>query len=559
MNSKVRVTVLLVLFLLAFLAIAIYFMNRGGGTFDVRNRASVSTGTATMILQTGSVTHYPNDTFKVDVMLNTAGHKVSAAGFRLFFDYVPASPVLGVIDMDTARAGVQITGYASELGNGAVVSEQTNSAQTQTNGKIFIDYAVITTDINGFDTTTSGQKLATITISAKKIGAIRIEHDPAASRITSKDSASSGLDILRTIDPMDITVVADAQKPTIAVVRAPTEASTSTSPTVLFEWLGTEKPDRPADTTTPLVYLYIIDAINSANTPVTSLTRIFAHGTHTFRVRAQDANGNIGDFSPLRTFIINLTPVITENPDPAGGESGTQVTIKGFNFTNTRGIVYFGTIAAPLVNIVSWTDTQIVVKVPVGAGNNIKVKAGVLTSNVMPFVVGTSLTIRFTLQGINTDRGDKTVSVAVKKGAAGTVAQIFSTVVASWDATKNAYKVFLGPFATAPVTGADYTVSIKESSRLRKKFSAVTLTRGASNTLEKLLPADTLQVADFDNDNRMDLVDFGMISSAFTALTRPVTDATRKYDLNSDGNITIDDLSILLQNFTALVKTGEPE
>jgi hypothetical protein len=149
--------------------------------------------------------------------------------------------------------------------------------------------------------------------------------------------------------------------------------------------------------------------------------------------------------------------------------------------------------------------------------------------------------------------------MVIKKGAAGTVIQTLTDTQATWDATKNAYKIFVGPFTTAPVTGNDYTVSLKEGSRLRKKFTGVTITAGAANVLEKLGAGDVLQVADFNNDNRMDLVDFGDMSAAFVALTTPVTSANKKYDLNSDSEISIEDLSIFLQNFTVLVKAGDAD
>ena len=69
-------------------------------------------------------------------------------------------------------------------------------------------------------------------------------------------------------------------------------------------------------------------------------------------------------------------------------------------------------------------------------------------------------------------------------------------------------------------------------------------------------------VADFDNNNALELQDYGLLMANFSqssGLSVPVTTANAKYDLNGDNLLSIDDIALLLTNLTSLQKVGDPE
>lgn len=542
------------LILLVGLGVGVFTISqKSGGQFDVRKRASGGLGVATLTLQTSATMRYVGDIFKLDIMINTAGKKISGAAFRLVLPY-SAAPVLELLDDDPNADGTQITSHATSLGSGMATS--VNTAQSQPSGQMFIDLAAITSDPNGFTSDVNGQKFATMRLKAKKTGSVTFEHNSEASRITDKET---GLDILRTIAPYTITVVADTEKPTVTITDGPAEGSTSTSSAVTFRWSGTDVPVRPADTAIDLKYQYQFDTTASTYVSDSSVTKTLTHGTHAFKVRAKDVSNNEGSFTAVRTFKLNLTPQIN-SVTPDGGNVGTVVTIKGYNFGTTKATVKFGGVAATAADITSWTDTQIVVKVPAAAKDNVTVtSAAALTSNTAAFNVGTAITLVVKLQGITGQSANKTATLVVRRGT--TETQRFENKVLSWSPTDSAYSVTV-VFSSDIPTASDYTVSIKEGSRLRKKFTGISLTTAVDNKRVKTAAADLLQVGDFNNDNKLTISDFGVLMTNFnqtTGLTVPVTSANAKFDLNGDGNLSILDIGLLLANYTALEKPGDNE
>ena len=72
---------------------------------------------------------------------------------------------------------------------------------------------------------------------------------------------------------------------------------------------------------------------------------------------------------------------------PNSGQVGTTITITGTGFGNNQGYVLFGTTEA---NVISWSDTQVVVAVPgsLSTGSvQVAVKAGELASNAVTFTI----------------------------------------------------------------------------------------------------------------------------------------------------------------------------
>jgi hypothetical protein len=109
---------------------------------------------------------------------------------------------------------------------------------------------------------------------------------------------------------------------------------------------------------------------------------------------------------------------------PRAGPVGTEVTIAGTGFGNSRSSSYVSFGSDQVIRYISWSDTQIVCKVPAGASGavNLSVTTAAGRSNLMPFKVvprisklaplsgspGTQVTITGT--GFGTRRGTSTVT-----------------------------------------------------------------------------------------------------------------------------------------------------
>ena len=62
---------------------------------------------------------------------------------------------------------------------------------------------------------------------------------------------------------------------------------------------------------------------------------------------------------------------------------------------------------------------------------------------------------------------------------------------------------------------------------------------------------------DFDSNNILNIIDLGKMLSVYTALSVPVTDLNRIYDIDADASITISDIAQVLSNYTALEIPGD--
>ncbi len=547
---------------------AIVYVTTQGRNFDIRKRASTPTGTSELLIQPTTNAYYVGDIFTLDVMLNTAGRAISSAGFRLFYPFTTATPELDVVDAEQA-AGVQIKSYSTQLNADFATNINQVIKEPATNGTVFIDLSAVISTANGYSNT-SGQRFASMTFRANRVGTFTLQHDPVKSQITDK---TTGLDVLKTISAVTITVGAETQKPEITFQSGPAEGATSTSSAVGFSFSASDKPVRPANVRVPLLYNFKYDSeAVSAFAPVNAdivvlQPKTLAHGQHTITINVKDPQGNVGTVT--RTFTVNATPHI-DTIAPTEGTAGTQVTLTGYNLGG-QSRVKFGDVFAANADIVSRSATQIVVKAPTNAGESVRVVTGTLTSNAVAFNVRTRLTVFVPLQGITQDRGAKTATIVVAcpppvaQGRA--FSETFTNKQLTWaDATtgRPASYRFSDVFPdniTIPSQN-NCTVSVKETSRLRRKFTGVTLAPTVNNVVNKADAANRLLVADFDGNNALELQDFGLLMANFTqstGLSVAVTDGNRKFDLNGDNSLTIDDIAILLTNLTALSRTGDPE
>lgn len=551
-NKKYIILSVLVGFMVVALGIAVFFASQADRpSFDIRPRASTPTGVARLILEVGSPI-YLGDNVPVKVMLDTAGENISAVGFRLSYNLTSTPPEMEVIDRITAEAGVQIETQGTQLAGD--LNATVNSVDISNPLKRVIDFSAVSVSPTGFRST-GAQHLATIWLKANKISTVTINHDAIRSKITKK---ANGEDILLTMPALLLSTVDDTQAPSITIDTGHADQFVATSAGTTFTWTASDLPARTGGIISPLTYSYSFDnaawtdTVNNA----TSITKNLTHGLHTFQVRAKDVKGNFS--APVvpgskRSFTVNLRPkILTVNPD--NGITGQEITITGYNF-GTTGTVAFGTVNAAIVPG-TWTSTQIKVKVPANAGSTIKVTSASLVSDPVAFSYGTFITLFYKYRGVTSDRGPIAMKAVVKSG---TYNQTYENVNATYDTTKAAYKLVIGPMNASAPTAANYSVSIYGGSRLRKRFAPLTITKGGLNAITKIAVADELMPADVNGDNQLDIDDISLLLTKYTQPTNPVNSTNAIYDINYDGVIDIQDITLILSNYKQLEKAGDIE
>ena len=540
------------------------------GVFELRKKASILEGKVSLFLG-GDQTVYLGDVFPIPVMVDTGGEILTSIVFRLTFPYnKTAKPVFDVVDPDTGNPSNTIVSNTGAVGSGLVASVNAVQRQT-TDGNIVIDFSATTADIVGFKTPAgSPVLLATIWIKANGPvpGSMTMTADNRLSVARKKDGNT---DTLATITPKTIMLAKDIDQPSITLSSAQVVTDGATLynfQPITFQWTGTDIPARIPGTKTPFLYQYRWKGGStawSAKSAATSATLATpAHGAYSFEVRVFDGSGNVG--SATRSFSVDLRPTISTF-DPKNGPAGTAVTITGTNFLNkgTYSAVYFGTKAA---TITSWTDTKIVVSAPAGGGIIKVVNSSNLSgSSTDQFGSETLLRVVLPLEGITGDAGEKFATIVMKNGA--TVWR-FENIKGVWSNSDGAYVFTTDPIAsTEPVVtaGSAYTISIKEMSRLRRKFTSVAIKPNIVNVVLKNTAANKLlsgdvepEVSTEDGYNNVTAGDFSFCMSAITEWGQDATTVNqKKCDLDGDGKLTVHDLSLILSNYKALENKGSDE
>jgi hypothetical protein len=158
----------------------------------------------------------------------------------------------------------------------------------------------------------------------------------------------------------------------------------------------------------------------------------------------------------------------------------------------------------------------------------------------------TSLNFHIKLQGLNTQSIDRLATIILKNG---------STTI-STNSNVNIVSDSTGTYAGSitNLTPGTYDVYIKEPSHLQKKFAAVTLVTGSN---PEDWTASPLKAGDFNNDNKIDILDIAQILARYIALTVPVDQTNQIFDVNGDVIINIQDIALVLSNYTQLQVLGD--
>lgn len=113
--------------------------------------------------------------------------------------------------------------------------------------------------------------------------------------------------------------------------------------------------------------------------------------------------------------------------------------------------------------------------------------------------------------------------------------------------------VFLDMFRD--VSPGTYTALIKGPIHLQKNFSEVTVV--ADQVVDKDWTIEAIKAGDFNNDNKLNIMDFSAILSQYTALSVRVDESNQLYDVDGSGVIDITDIALVLSNYTALEVHGD--
>ena len=171
---------------------------------------------------------------------------------------------------------------------------------------------------------------------------------------------------------------------------------------------------------------------------------------------------------------------------------------------------------------------------------------GLVTPTPTPAPQPAKLSFKIKFQGINNAAPSKNVLVILKQG--GVEKYRFAEV----NVTADSSGVYSG--LVENIAPGTYDVFIKGPIHLQKKFPNVTLNQGTNTKDFSLIP---LKAGDFNNDNILNINDIASLLSYYTALSSPVNSQNQKFDIEANGAIDINDVSLVLANYTQREVGGE--
>jgi hypothetical protein len=105
------------------------------------------------------------------------------------------------------------------------------------------------------------------------------------------------------------------------------------------------------------------------------------------------------------------------------------------------------------------------------------------------------------------------------------------------------------------VSPGTYDALIKGPAHLQKNFGEVTVLDG--QRVDKDWTAEPIKTGDFNDDNKLNILDLSEILSHYTALSVPINESNQLYDVDGSGVIDIADIALVLSNYTALEIYGD--
>lgn len=178
---KTILAILVILVLVISIPVAVFLIRQRQ---EIREKAAVPTGQATVSLSPTSATYNVGQSFSVSVSFNTANIAISAVAVRLTYPYSGTTPELTASDIQINPSLLATGSWSCPV-----------KTITPSSGTVQIDIACVNTDINGYTSATDTQ-LASFSVVANQVPATNpttLRFDPNLSVITQK---SDGQDVL---------------------------------------------------------------------------------------------------------------------------------------------------------------------------------------------------------------------------------------------------------------------------------------------------------------------------------------------------------------------------
>jgi flagellar basal body-associated protein FliL len=191
---------------------------------QIQEKAATPTGTAKVYLTPETKTVNPNQSFSVNVILDTAGRKITAITIDLSYPYTESTPPITATDIQISSSLTIDQSWKFPI----------KTINTQ-DGKVQIKIGGLNSSQTGYQTQ-GEENIATINFKGVSAGTINMSFNPATTKVTSKDS---GEDILLTPSSTGTYTVAGATSnpsanPTSSASPSPSASASAvpwTSPT----------------------------------------------------------------------------------------------------------------------------------------------------------------------------------------------------------------------------------------------------------------------------------------------------------------------------------------
>jgi hypothetical protein len=469
-----------------------------------------------------------------DIYMNTNGFDVTAAVIEV--SYVPTDITITSIDPGAplpVNLGTEITGTTAKITIGA---QPTNPF----NGEAMV--ASITFDVAATSPVTSAVSFTSNT----QVAAIGYTGDVLG---TTMDGSVNIFDLTA---PTSTPTTAPTATPTTGpssegeifinpnlTTKSPGDIWTST---LRFRTGGNPGAQAISGISIRLTYPYSgvtpeLDVVDGAGSPTNSITPdpvLVASQDWAFSVNSVSRQNNIVmiDFAAVNTSITGFTSsslveLATINFKANSIPSGGQVVV-AFDMTETK--------------MMTKLNPTNILKTPGSAFYTIEESTG-------------TLVFSFAMQGVGSAGVNKTVDLTFEEVGGAGVYNFPGVVVVS-----NSAGVF-GPTAPLPLTGiplagTQYSVYAKDDGYLRKKLGDISLNAG-DNFAPSSWGSQMLLAGDFDDNNILNVFDIGDILSVYIRLSVVVIPSNQVFDINVDDIISLEDIVIVLSNYTSLNVPGE--
>lgn len=233
--------------------------------------------------------------------------------------------------------------------------------------------------------------------------------------------------------------------------------------------------------------------------------------------------------------------------------SAVNMNIAGYKSITPANLatIYFKIVRMPTTNPIVLSFDLTMSKMMTKSDNPIDVLDNPANGSIT--IQPATLKFGFSLQGVTKSGATNNFEVIIK----GSVNKTYTSVSATSGG---------GVFTTNPILSlTDYAISsegttvnvlVKDGSHLRKNLGSMSL-MFSNNVAPTSWNNTLLKAGDFNWDNKLTIADVSALLAVYTALSIPVTNTNRIYDVDLNNAIDINDIALVLANYTALEMLGD--